>query len=120
MNDGCGEDSCGYYEIHRDRIAVAVESLPPQDTISGLSDFFKVLGDETRMRILLSLEGGEMCVCDISEALGMTMSAVSHQLRVLRDANLVKNRREGRVMYYRLCDDHVRTIIETAIEHVVE
>ena len=61
-----------------------------------------------------------MCVCDISEALGMTMSAVSHQLRVLRDANLVKNRREGRVMYYRLCDDHVRTIIETAIEHVVE
>ena len=109
---------CTAHETHHDVIDKI--ELPDDEHFFDLAEFFSVMGDSTRIKILYLLFEGEMCVCDISEALGMTMSAVSHQLRVLRDANLVKNRREGRVMYYRLCDDHVRTIIETAIEHVVE
>lgn len=88
--------------------------------VNDLSDFFKILGDSTRMRILLALDKGELCVYHISEELNMTMSAVSHQLRILRDAKLVASRRDGRSIYYSLCDDHIKTIVETALEHVSE
>ena len=88
--------------------------------IDDLSDFFKVLGDSTRMKVLLALDDGEMCVYHISEELDMSMSAVSHQLRILRDAKLVTSRRDGKNIYYSLCDDHVKTIVETAFEHVSE
>ena len=111
---------CECFGIHEDRIAEAVKCLPENGPATGLSDFFKVLGDTTRIRILFSLDRGEMCVCDISTALGMTMSAVSHQLRILRDAHLVNSRKEGRMVFYSLCDEHVKTIIETALEHVAE
>lgn len=88
--------------------------------VDDLSDFFKVLGDSTRMKVLLALDNGEMCVYHISKELNMSMSAVSHQLRILRDAKLVTSRRDGRNIYYTLCDDHVKTIVETAFEHVSE
>ncbi len=112
--------SCECHEVHDEKVAIARSFVPEEDTVAGLSDLFKLFGDSTRLRILLALDGGELCVCDISETLGMTMSAVSHQLRLLKDAHLVRSRREGRSMYYSLCDDHVRTIIETALEHIRE
>ena len=77
--------------------------MPDPETIEQLADFFKIFGDGTRVKIMLALDAGEMCVCDISETLGMSMSAVSHQLRMLRDAHLVTSRREGRSIYYSLC-----------------
>ena len=119
---GCDEEgvACECYEIHDDRIAVARSCLPDENTAIDLSDFFRLFGDSTRIKILFSLDKGEMCVCDISETLGMTMSAVSHQLRILRDAHLVTSRKEGRMVFYSLCDDHVKTIIETALEHINE
>ena len=111
---------CETREVHNEAVARANGFMPPQDTVEDLADFFKIFGDGTRVRILLALDSGEMCVCDISETLGMSMSAVSHQLRMLKDAKLVTSRREGRSIYYSLCDDHVRIVLETALEHVGE
>ena len=90
--------------------------IPPE----RIAEFFRIMGDDTRLRILLELEDGELCVNCIAERLGCTVSAVSHQLRVLRDARLVTSRREGRSIHYSLCDDHVKTIIDTAVEHLLE
>ena len=87
------------------------QELPPEELICDLSDLFKVFGDTTRMRILYSLFESELCVCAIAELLGMTQSAISHQLKVLRENKLVASRREGKTIYYFLADDHVRTII---------
>ena len=112
--------SCESHEVHGEAVASAREFMPPEETVSDLADFFKIFGDGTRVKILLALDSGEMCVCDISETLGMSMSAVSHQLRMLRDAHLVTSRREGRSVFYTLCDDHVRIVLETALEHVGE
>lgn len=114
------EDVCDVREVHGDRVDRAKAAMPEPGTAESLSDFFKVFGDPTRVRILLALDSGEMCVCDISEVLGMSMSATSHQLRMLRDAHLVSNRRVGKSVYYSLCDDHVRIVLETALEHVGE
>lgn len=111
---------CETHEIHGDKVMRAREFMPDQGTVNDLADFFKIFGDGTRVRILLALDAGEMCVCDISETLGMSMSAVSHQLRMLREAKLVTSRREGRSVFYSLCDDHVKTVLETALEHVGE
>lgn len=94
--------------------------MPASEDIDGLSDFFKIFSDPTRVRILLALDSGEMCVCDISEALSMSMSATSHQLRMLRDANLVTYRKEGKNAVYSLCDDHVKLVLEMALEHIRE
>ena len=85
-----------------------------------LSDLFRLFGDTTRVKILFSLFESEMCVCAIAELLGMTQSAISHQLKILKDANLVANRREGKTIYYFLSDDHVRTIIAKGFEHLIE
>ena len=107
-------------EIHGESVSAAREAMPPSEVLDDLSDFFRVFSDRTRVRILLALDAGEMCVCDISAALDMSMSAVSHQLRILRDAHLVAYRREGRVVFYSLCDEHVRNVLEMALEHVSE
>ncbi len=96
------------------------EELPKDEILSDLSDLFKLFGDTTRIKILYSLFESELCVCAIAELLGMTQSAISHQLRVLRDANLVGNRREGKTIYYFLSDDHVRTIIAQGFDHLIE
>lgn len=94
--------------------------VPDEKTASELSDIFKILSDPNRLRILWTMEHGEVCVCCISEILGMSVSAVSHQLKTLRQAHLVKSRREGRNIYYSLDDHHVKTLLDIALEHMKE
>ena len=94
--------------------------LPCEENLYDLAELFKVFGDTTRIRILYVLFEAEMCVCDIAEILNMTQSAISHQLKVLKQAKLVRNRREGKQIYYSLADDHVRTIIGQGMDHVNE
>lgn len=96
------------------------DEIPSDELICDLADLFKLFGDTTRAKILFSLFESEMCVCAIAEFLGMTQSAISHQLKVLRDANLIGSRREGKTIYYFLADDHVRTIIDMGFEHLIE
>ena len=93
---------------------------PDVERLYDLAELFKVFGDTTRIRILYALFEAELCVCDIAEILDLTQSAISHQLRVLKQARLVKNRREGKQIYYFLADDHVRTIIGQGMEHIEE
>lgn len=112
--------TCEHHEVHGDRVAHSREAMPPTETLYDLADFFKILGDSTRMGILFAIDREPMCVCDIAEALGMTKSAVSHQLKGLRAANLVRYRKAGKNVYYTLADDHVRDIIEKALEHIAE
>lgn len=94
--------------------------IPDETTLYGLADLFKVFGDPTRIRILYALSAGELCVCDIASVLNMTQSAISHQLRVLKQIKLVKFRREGKTVYYSLADAHVETILSQGLEHVQE
>lgn len=96
------------------------ESFPKDELLFDLADFYKIFGDTTRVKILYALDKSELCVCDISLLLGMSVSAVSHQLKTLRDSNLVKTKREGKVIYYSLADDHVKSILECGIEHLEE
>ena len=94
--------------------------LPTDELLTDLSDLFKLFADTTRVKIMYALFESEMCVCAIAELLGMTQSAISHQLKTLKDANLVANRRDGKTIYYFLADDHVRSIIAQGFEHIVE
>ena len=94
--------------------------LPTDELLCDLSDLFKLFGDTTRIKILYALLESEMCVCAIAELLGMTQSAISHQLKILKDANLVGNRREGKTIFYYLSDDHVRSIIAQGFVHLIE
>ena len=112
--------SCECEELHSDVIDKKREEMPEESTLYDLSDFFKVLGDSTRVSILFAIDGAPMCVCDIAGVLGMTKSAVSHQLKVLRQSRLVKYNKVGKNVFYELSDDHVRDIIEKALEHIEE
>lgn len=94
--------------------------IPPQDILQNLAELFKVFGDPTRVRILYALSAQELCVCDIAKILQMTQSAISHQLRILKQMQLVKFRRAGKTVYYSLADDHVSTILQQGLEHVQE
>ena len=94
--------------------------LPTDELLTDLSDLFKLFADTTRVKIMYALFESEMCVCAIAELLGMTQSAISHQLKTLKDANLVANRRDGKTIYYFLADDHVRSIIAQGFEHLIE
>ena len=94
--------------------------MPDEESLYDLAELFKIFGDTTRIRILYVLFESEMCVCDIAELLHMTQSAISHQLRLLKQFKLVKNRREGKTVYYSLADDHVRSIIGQGMEHIKE
>lgn len=105
---------------HKEILDKVKHELPVDELLCDLSDLFKIFGDMTRVKILFSLFESEMCVCAISELLGMTQSAISHQLKILKDANLVGNRREGKTIYYFLSDDHVRSIIAQGFEHLIE
>lgn len=109
---------CGV--IHGDTVDKVKKDMLQDEKFADISDFFKVLGDSTRMKILWALDKSELCVCDIATLIGMTKSAVSHQLKVLKNNNLVKNRRNGKVVYYSLADSHVQNIIEKAVEHLDE
>lgn len=111
---------CECEELHADIIERKRAEMPEMNTLYDLSDFFKVLGDSTRVSILFAIDGEPMCVCDIAALLGMTKSAVSHQLKILRQSDLVTYRKSGKNVYYTLADDHVRDIIEKALEHIKE
>jgi len=111
---------CHCRTIHLDRIARARQGALEDKEITGLTQLFKAMADPTRMKILLALDQGEMCVCDLASYLGISESAVSHQLRLLRQLHLVANRREKAVLYYRLVDCHVNRLISLALEHVRE
>ena len=110
------EEVCTHQEI-LDRVK---PEMPDEERLYDLAELFKVFGDTTRIRILYALFESELCVCDIAELLNMSQSAISHQLRVLKQARLVRNRREGKTVYYFLADDHVRTIIGQGMEHIDE
>ncbi len=112
----CCEEQC----IHKELVEKVLTELPDEDALYDLAELFKVFGDSTRMRILIALFETELCVCDISEALGMTQSAVSHQLQILRTNKLVKSRRDGKQIYYSLDDEHVVTIIAQGLSHILE
>lgn len=111
---------CEINHIHENLVNNAKHFLPNEKELSNLSDFFKIIGDGTRIKILWTLYKNEMCVCDISATLSMTKSAISHQLKVLREANLVKNRREGKEIFYSLADDHIEDILKIAQQHINE
>lgn len=111
---------CAVPEIHPDRITKARERLPDEDSLFALADLYKIFGDSTRLRILYVLFESELCVCDIAELLGMTVSAISHQLRILKQSRLVRYRRCGKSILYALADDHVHTILGEGMEHIHE
>lgn len=107
-------------QVHGDLIAALSEKMPAAEILCDLAELFKVFGDTTRIKILFALFESEMCVCDIAELLHMTQSAISHQLRVLKSARLVKYRKEGKQVIYSLADGHVRTVLGEGMEHVEE
>ena len=113
-------ETCEEKSIHPEQIYTVVKDLPPEETLFDLAELFKIFGDSTRIKILYVLFEAELCVCDIAAVLNMSQSAISHQLRTIKQARLVKNRREGKTVYYSLADDHVKTIIGMAIEHLEE
>ena len=110
---------CEGEEIHEELLKIVEEKMPEETELYDLAELFKVFGDSTRIQLLYALMT-EVCVCDLAKALNMTQSAISHQLRILKQSKLVKNRREGKSIFYSLADDHVRTIIAQGREHIEE
>lgn len=113
-------ECCDEIQVHKDKVITVQEHIPDEDKLYDLAEIFKVFGDSTRIRILYVLFESELCVCDIAEALNMTQSAISHQLRILKQSKLVSSRREGKSVIYFLADGHVRTIINQGLEHIEE
>jgi DNA-binding transcriptional ArsR family regulator len=111
-------DVCGSCEIHEECVSCVRDNMLKPEVFLSMSEIFKVFGDPTRIKIIYALLLRELCVCDIAEVLGMSQSSISHQLRVLKEARLVKYRREGKVVYYSLDDDHVKTIFNAGLDHV--
>lgn len=118
--DEHSEEKCGCRLIHQDRVAAARKSALTDEENARLSLLYKAFGDVTRLRIIRALDQGEMCVCDLAAFLGVSESAVSHQLRLLRQLHLVTNRRHGPILYYRLDDDHISQLVHLALEHIRE
>ncbi len=119
----CGDEllSVGGKQIsHADVVQMVEDMLPDEGSLYDLAELFKVFGDSTRIRILYALAESEMSVCCIADLLNMTMSAISHQLRILKQASLVKYRKEGKTVFYSLADSHVLTIISQGLEHIME
>ena len=117
---GYKSESCEVHELHTELLNIINEKMPDDEKIFDLAELFKMFGDSTRMKILFVLFESEACTCDLAEVLKMTPSAISHQLKTLQRAKLVKSRRDGRTVYYSLADDHVRTMIEQGMEHIEE
>lgn len=113
-------ETCGFLCVHENVVAQVQRNFPAEDSLMKLADLFKVFGDGTRVRILYVLLTAEVCVCDLAKLLGMTQSAVSHQLRILKQAQLIKARRSGKTIFYSLADDHVATLLRQGMEHVCE
>lgn len=114
------ENRCDCQPLNQDLVDQARKNMPDFKETSDLSDFFKVMGDSTRLQLLIALQMGEFCVSDLSYLLNMTRSAVSHQLKALRVAKLIRSRKDGKTVYYALDDDHVRKILEKSLEHIQE
>lgn len=114
------DEGCSCQVIHRDVIEKVRTAMPAEESLYDVAELFKVFGDTTRIRILCALSEAELCVCDIAALLGMTQSSISHQLRVLKQARLVRYRKDGKVVYYSLDDDHVRSIFDLGLAHVGE
>ncbi|MGI6344232.1 MAG: ArsR/SmtB family transcription factor [Bacillota bacterium] len=111
-------DSCEEYAPHMGPVEQARQALLPEEEVDRLAAIFKALGDPTRVRIIQVLSSAELCVCDLAEVLGMSQSAISHQLRVLRNLHIVKNRREGKEVFYSLDDEHVLQLLRQALDHI--
>ncbi len=111
---------CEQSEVHTDIVNKLSQKMPEESLLYDIAELFKVFGDSTRVRILYALAESELCVCDIAEVLNMTQSAISHQLRVLKQSRLVKYRRSGKTVYYSLCDDHIGTILDMGMDHILE
>ena len=115
-----GIECCDVPAVHSDLVSEVRARLPEENSMQDLAELFKVFGDSTRIRILFVLFEAEVCVCDLAAALNMTVSAVSHQLKILKQAKLIKSRRDGRSVFYSLADDHVRTIVSQGMDHITE
>ena len=115
-----GDEFCSCDIVHNNIIEMVKQKMPQEEKLYDLAELFKVFGDTTRVKIISALFEAEMCVCDIAELLSMTQSAISHQLRVLRQAKLVKHRKEGKVVFYSLDDEHIKTIFNQGLEHILE
>lgn len=120
MEDRYNVECCDFIHAHEELVEKVRRELPGEDTLYDLTELFRIFGDSTRIRILYVLFESEMCVCDIAALLGMTQSAISHQLQVLKKSKLVKSLRKGKTVFYSLADDHVRTIFGQGMEHVAE
>ena len=114
------EERCGVRVLNRGRIQKAQREASPEKETARLASIFKVLSDPTRLKMIIGLRDGEMCVCDLAAFLGLTESAISHQLRLLRDQALVKKRRDGQTLYYSLDDEHVAGLLRVGLDHVRE
>ena len=112
--------SCEEHHTHPDRMSSAAGKMPDEDSLFALADLYKIFGDSTRLRILYVLFETELCVCDIAELCGMTVSAISHQLRILKQSRLVKYRKSGKSVFYSLDDEHVHSILSQGMEHLSE
>lgn len=120
MNQKKDIPKCDCTIIHQEIISSVKEKLPDEEHLYDLAEFFKVFGDSTRIRILWALSESEMCVCDIAFLLNMSQSAISHQLRILKQTRLVKFRKKGKVVYYALDDEHVKQILDQGLIHINE
>ncbi|WML37639.1 metalloregulator ArsR/SmtB family transcription factor [Clostridium sp. OS1-26] len=120
MKDRNNIENCNCTIIHEDVVSKVKKCIPQEELLYDLADLFKIFGDTTRIKILCALLQAEMCVCDIAALLGMTQSSISHQLRVLKQARLVKYRKEGKVVYYSLEDEHVKSIFDQGLIHISE
>ena len=114
------DNKCDCIPLNPELIEDVKKNMPDFDDVMELGDFFKVMGDSTRLQILMALFSSEFCASDLSNLLNMSQSAISHQLKVLRTSKLVKQRRDGRVIYYSLDDDHIKTILDMAYAHIIE
>ena len=120
MEDRYNVECCEFMHAHDEIVERVRKEMPGEDTLYDLTELFRIFGDSTRIRILYVLFEAEMCVCDIAALLVMTQSAISHQLRALKNARLVTSRRDGKTVFYSLADDHVKTIIDQGLEHILE
>lgn len=113
-------EQCAYIHIHEEIVEQVNEKMPDEEKLYDLADFYKVFADSTRIKILYVLLCSEMCVCDLAQILNMTQSAISHQLRILKQMDLVRNRRDGKTIFYSLADDHIKAILNQGMEHINE
>ena len=113
-------ECCETHHVHDNLVHQIEDGMPSDAMMQNLAEFYKVFGDVTRIKILCVLAQDELCVCDLAEVTGMTQSAISHQLRTLKQMKLVKNRREGKTVFYSLADDHIQSILNQGLEHIAE